>query len=500
MRKLKLFCIDFLFILLVFLFLLPDIGAQPATFDSITITSPSPGSTQSGTFDITAKTEGTGVSNGPFFYWASTGNQINGSIELTYLDDDDNGIYDGIEYIISFESATFIHGLATNLNLIVRAFGGSPGQWREHTIQINVDNRTCDEMPNLLSPADDYEFPYGVTLPGFQWSASLNQNCTEEYVIKFMVRDYWNNWVTFCLIPTGTNTSYNYSSSACNYILAKDVEYRWSVGIRSNGVNNYSGAQIRSFKLKNISSPVLSSADGSSNSGEINISFNSVSGAQGYKLYYDDDNTGDYTGTGATGGSSPISLSTSQTNYTISGLDAGKTYYFAVKAVDGANWSDYSNEKYATTSGTINANQTWPGSGNPSTLTINGNITVASGVTLTVSPGSTVKFASGKYLKAYGTLDAQGTSSNNITFTSSGSSWGGIQISGGSASSSELEYCTIQNAGIGIDVSNSSPLIKKCYIYSCSSYPLKLTSGATPKVLDNKFYAGSTHSVYISSA
>ncbi|KAA3610660.1 MAG: T9SS C-terminal target domain-containing protein [Calditrichaeota bacterium] len=140
--------------------------------------------------------------------------------------------------------------------------------------------------------------------------------------------------------------------------------------------------------------------------------------------------------------------------------------------------------------------------GNGETVIFHEDITISSGVTLTIESGTTVELEPDIKFTVNGILDAQGTSSNPITFKRNGSSgtWDGIYISGSSASSTELVYCTIKNASIGIDISNSDPLIEKCYVHSCSSYPLKLTSGATPKVLNNKFYAASTHAVYISSA
>ncbi|KAA3659764.1 MAG: hypothetical protein DWQ10_08210, partial [Calditrichaeota bacterium] len=132
-----------------------------------------------------------------------------------------------------------------------------------------------------------------------------------------------------------------------------------------------------------------------------------------------------------------------------------------------------------------------------------GNLQINFGGTLQIGEGATLVFLPNTGLIINGTLDANGTSSNKIVFrrnTAYSGSWNGIDISGTSATSSELLNCEIKDASTGIDISNSAPLIEKCYVHSCSSYPLKLTSGATPKVLNNKFYAGSTHAVYISSA
>ena len=87
---------------------------------------------------------------------------------------------------------------------------------------------------------------------------------------------------------------------------------------------------------------------------------------------------------------------------------------------------------------------------------------VDSGVTLTVEPGVTVKFDSGKVLEVEGTLVARGTSGNKVTFTSSAVSpaagdWGYIKFkdsspdasfdgSGDYISGSILEQCVVHAA------------------------------------------------------
>ncbi|MFA5857903.1 MAG: fibronectin type III domain-containing protein, partial [Elusimicrobiota bacterium] len=54
----------------------------------------------------------------------------------------------------------------------------------------------------------------------------------------------------------------------------------------------------------------------------------------GYKLYYDTDTSDiEYTGTGSTGGGSPISVE-NVTSYVLTGLAQGTTYYISVRAVD----------------------------------------------------------------------------------------------------------------------------------------------------------------------
>ena len=67
-----------------------------------------------------------------------------------------------------------------------------------------------------------------------------------------------------------------------------------------------------------------------------------------------------------------------------------------------------------------------------------GHVIVASGVTLTIDSGVTVKFDNGKVMLVEGTLVAQGTSGNEVTFTSSATSpaagdWGYIEFKSGSS-------------------------------------------------------------------
>lgn len=118
--------------------------------------------------------------------------------------------------------------------------------------------------------------------------------------------------------------------------------------------------------------------------------------------------------------------------------------------------------KLGTFAGTINVNTRWSG-----TITVTDNVSVSSGVTLTVDPGTVVKFALGKNLTVNGTLQANGTSQQPITFTASGTSWNGIYFAQGSTGT--LNYCTINKLTGGwgssaITISNSTPTFQWCTI------------------------------------
>jgi predicted outer membrane repeat protein len=78
----------------------------------------------------------------------------------------------------------------------------------------------------------------------------------------------------------------------------------------------------------------------------IDLNWQAVSGATGYKVYYDVDRGFPYQGTGANEGDSPIDVENT-TSFTISGLNLGTRYYFAITAYNPEGESWYSEEASA---------------------------------------------------------------------------------------------------------------------------------------------------------
>lgn len=98
-------------------------------------------------------------------------------------------------------------------------------------------------------------------------------------------------------------------------------------------------------------------------------------------------------------------------------------------------------------------------------ITLNEDLIIEDGLTLTIDPGSNIKFATGVKLVINGTLVAQGTSSQPILFTRSGTSgqWGGIQFNSGSTGN--LNYATIEHVTKGVYVNSTDNVtIDNCTI------------------------------------
>ncbi|MDP2661951.1 MAG: right-handed parallel beta-helix repeat-containing protein, partial [Dehalococcoidia bacterium] len=113
-------------------------------------------------------------------------------------------------------------------------------------------------------------------------------------------------------------------------------------------------------------------------------------------------------------------------------------------------------------SGSVSADTTWSPAGCDPYI-VSGSVVVPTGVTLTIAPGTTVKFDSLKGLLVQGTLVARGTAGNPITFTSNQGTpakgdWNSIHFtdsstdatfdgSGSYVGGSIIQYAVIEYAG-----------------------------------------------------
>jgi len=135
-----------------------------------------------------------------------------------------------------------------------------------------------------------------------------------------------------------------------------------------------------------------------------------------------------------------------------------------------------------TTTGTLAHNEAWGGTNN-----ITGNVIVPSNCTLTILPNAMIHLPSNVSLTVNGILNANGTSLQPITFTStsgtSPGSWGSIILSGSGANGSSLNYINMQY-GTEIEALNTSNItIQYSTIQNCK-YGI-YASTATGSILNN---------------
>lgn len=135
-------------------------------------------------------------------------------------------------------------------------------------------------------------------------------------------------------------------------------------------------------------------------------------------------------------------------------------------------------------SGTISENTLWNGD-----ISVDGDVTVNSGVTLTIVPDTEVTFGDSDALSSgnsssmcelivNGTLKAEGA-----TFTAASvQDWYGIRFTSSSSSSCELKDCTVENGDYNIRIEGSSPTIDSCVVDGGRYGVYTTGSGADPSV------------------
>ena len=188
---------------------------------------------------------------------------------------------------------------------------------------------------------------------------------------------------------------------------------------------------------------------------------------------------------------------------TDSGLEPGAKYYYKVFSFNDKNEYAASNEVCRETplsanmefNGDLSSNTTWTAAMSP--IVIKGDVTVKSGVTLTIDPGVTVKLSAhdlqcgGRYsqkseLIIKGTLKAEGGVLNPILFISNEryntpGDWGAIcfeNASGGSNNS--MKYCKIMHASTGIYLKSTQATLENLQISHTGAYGIICESSPAP--------------------
>ncbi|MFH1440582.1 MAG: FlgD immunoglobulin-like domain containing protein, partial [Candidatus Omnitrophota bacterium] len=147
----------------------------------------------------------------------------------------------------------------------------------------------------------------------------------------------------------------------------------------------------------------------------------------------------------------------------------------------------------------ITTNTIWTKTNGPYFITGNDS-SLGTGVTLTIQPGTVIKFYAGKSLNAGtdATLNASGTPQEPILFTSNSAApaakdWDGIRFLGkGTISNSIIEY-----ANVGITADSNSVIISNSVFRNCDR---GIETGASPIIANNAISSNSTGISCLASA
>jgi RHS repeat-associated protein len=145
--------------------------------------------------------------------------------------------------------------------------------------------------------------------------------------------------------------------------------------------------------------------------------------------------------------------------------------------------------------GIVATSSTWNDGGNP--VKVEGNITVASGMTLKITKGVLLKGSPGMTIK--GTLKVEGTAEDPVVFTGSkeekAGEWGHLRFESGSSASvidhAELAYGGSSGIGIVYFAEGSSPTITNSTIRKSSSSGIYVEGSGAPKIEWNRFRGNS---------
>ncbi len=217
-----------------------------------------------------------------------------------------------------------------------------------------------------------------------------------------------------------------------------------------------------------------------------------------------------------------------QKSYSVGTLVPGRQYYWQVVATDveglastGPLWSFTTESSgIATFSNPVfSTNTALTARGGP--YLISGQMTISSGASLTIEPGTIFKMQSGSSIKVDGTLLAVGTESKKIIFTSyrndlaggdtnqDGDStlpapgdWVGFLFSGSATAASTLNHCIVEYAGAynygAIRVQGSSPTLANTRIRHNKYYGIHI-QGGSPVIDNNTISSNGHYGIYVAS-
>lgn len=266
---------------------------------------------------------------------------------------------------------------------------------------------------------------------------------------------------------------------------------------------------------------------GSSMSGAIYVANNSptisnttINHSSQYDLYYTGTVGGTVTGctftSGVYLGSTNLSVNFTNNTFNHNNNYTTKAYADGVHALANGNntFNDPANSYIEVFSGNVTKDATWTGAVPlyfPNYFRIQGTDGADGVTTLTLEPGTTIQFNTGKYIDvgyysgSPGALVAQGTAESPVVFTSNKPSpspgdWAGINFYATADASSKLDHCVIQYSGssmsASIYITNTSIDISNTVIENGSLYDIYYYGTAGGNVSDSTFNSG----IFLSSA